>query len=259
MQLTVHCLIKNEENFIFYAIKSVVDFVDKIIIFDTGSTDKTVAIVNSLVNQYPHKIIFEEKGDCNKSQHTLLRQEMIEKTKTEWFMVLDGDEIWTKRGMEEALRSIHESPAVECLIAPFYLLVGDVFHRHYKAGAIEMLGKKDFFYPRFFKMVKGIHWHGDYDQDMVFNQHNTVFFNQHNTLILQSKFWHASHLQRSTIDNVFSSGGLRSEKSINTYFLIGRKIQEPVPEVFEDKKLSFINSFVYFWLWIMKKILKKIR
>jgi glycosyltransferase involved in cell wall biosynthesis len=101
MQLTVHCLIKNEENFIFYAIKSVVDFVDKIIIFDTGSTDKTVAIVNSLVNQYPHKIIFEEKGDCNKSQHTLLRQEMIEKTKTEWFMVLDGDEIWTKRGMEE--------------------------------------------------------------------------------------------------------------------------------------------------------------
>jgi glycosyltransferase involved in cell wall biosynthesis len=56
MQLTVHCLIKNEENFIFYAIKSVVDFVDKIIIFDTGSTDKTVAIVNSLVNHPRRKL-----------------------------------------------------------------------------------------------------------------------------------------------------------------------------------------------------------
>ena len=58
--ITAHCLIKNEENFVWYAIKSVVDFVDKIIVFDTGSTDKTVELIKKLAEEYPEKIIFEE-------------------------------------------------------------------------------------------------------------------------------------------------------------------------------------------------------
>ncbi len=256
--LTAHCLVKNEENFIFYAVTSVINFVDKIIIFDTGSTDKTIDIISSLIKQYPNKIIFEEKGICDKATHTLLRQEMIEKTQTDWFMILDGDEVWTTRGMEEVFSVIKNKPMAECLIAPFYLLAGDVFHRHYKKGAIEMLGKKDFFYPRVFKMIKGIHWHGDYDQDMVYNQENKIFFNEHNTVILKNKFWHATHLTRSSVDDVFSSGGVRSKKVINTYFLVGRKIQEPLPEVFGDMRLSYIKSFLYFWLWIIKKIFYKL-
>mgnify|MGYP000359384862 CR=1 FL=1 len=142
LSITAHCIIKNEENFVEYAIRSVVDFVDQIIVFDTGSTDKTVSIILELQTRHPNKIFFEEKGSCDKKRHTELREEMLNKTNTEWFMILDGDEVWTKRGMEEVLSVINSSLEVECLIAPFYLCVGDVYHRYYKDGSFEILGKK---------------------------------------------------------------------------------------------------------------------
>lgn len=251
MSITAHCLVVNEENFIWYAIKSVIDFVDKIIIFDTGSTDKTVAIIESLANEYPNKIIFEEKGQCNKKQHTELRQEMIDRTTTDWFMILDGDEVWTIRSMQEAIKTIQVNSNIDCLIAPFYLCVGDVFHRYYAKGSIEMLGKKDFFYPRFIKMKENVHWDGDYNQDvLVFADGREVFRNE-TTIILQNRYWHLTHLKRSALDDQdFSSYGSRKEKRRETYFILGRRIKESVPEVFNLKPgiapLGGVQSFVNF-------------
>ncbi|MBU1256082.1 hypothetical protein KKA49_00135 [Patescibacteria group bacterium] len=48
IKIIVHCLVKNEERFIWYAIKSVLPFVDKIMVWDTGSTDKTIQIIKSI-------------------------------------------------------------------------------------------------------------------------------------------------------------------------------------------------------------------
>ena len=46
-RITVHTLVKNEERWIWYALKSVLPFVDQIIVWDTGSTDKTTAIIRA--------------------------------------------------------------------------------------------------------------------------------------------------------------------------------------------------------------------
>ena len=67
--ITAHCLVKNEENFVGYAIKSVVDFVDKVIVFDTGSTDKTIETVQSLIKEYPSKIILRKKAFVMKTTY----------------------------------------------------------------------------------------------------------------------------------------------------------------------------------------------
>lgn len=259
--VTAHCLVKNEENFIYYAVKSVINYVDKVIIFDTGSTDKTVELIQKLVKEYPEKIIFEEKGPCDKIRHTQLRQEMLDRTKTNWFMILDGDEIWTKRGMEDALKIINENKKAECLVAPFYLCIGDVFHRHYKSGLTKTSGKNSFSYPRFLKIIDGLRWRGDYDKDTLVNKRGEVFFNSGNTILLKNKYWHVTHLMRSGIGIDYSSGDLlRWEKVVNTYFLIGRKIKEPAPEVFGNNtkqlKLIFFKSFINFWIWNIKKLTK---
>ena len=253
---------KNEENFIYYSLKSVINYVEQIIVFDTGSTDRTVEIVKSLMEEYPGKILFEEKGLCDKERHTILRQEMIEKTKTSWFMILDGDEIWSSGGMLEILKNTSDTASsIECLIAPFYLCVGDIFHRYYKRGSIQILGKKDFFYPRVFKLTQGIKWHGNYGLDFLVNDNEEEFFNNSNSLFLKNKYWHVTHLVRSSISNDYSSGGLRSDKEIRTYFLIGRKINEKVPNVFNDKlrsfRLSSLKSFVNFFTFLKKNLLKR--
>ena len=75
---------KNEENFIWYSIMSVINYVDKIIIYDTGSDDKTIDIINKINNK---KIILREiKTD--KFYEDKLRQQMLNETTSDWFIVL---------------------------------------------------------------------------------------------------------------------------------------------------------------------------
>lgn len=260
-KITTHCLVKNEENFIWYAIKSVIDYVDQIFIFDTGSTDATVEIIKKLIGEHPDKIIFEEKGYCDKKRHTELRQEMINRTTTDWFMILDGDEVWTDRGIKEAVDILNSNSKVECLVAPFYLCVGDIFHKYYKKGDFEILGNKDFFTPRFIKNIRGVHWSGDYNQDTLIFNDNQNIIKKDNTIILKFRYWHLTHLKRSSTDgDDYSSYGSRKEKRRLTYFLIGQKIKESIPEVFfttdlKCQPLDCFKSLFNFFRLLLKKSL----
>ncbi len=255
--ITAHCLVKNEENFVGYAIRSVVDFVDKIIVFDTGSTDKTVRIVQELAVEYPHKILFEEKGECDKQRHTQLRQEMLDRTTTDWFMVLDGDEVWTKRGMEEVSEVIANNNSIECLVAPFYLCVGDIYHRYYKRSNFRILNRVGSFSPRIIQKTQDIHWSGAYGNDTLLFGDGSIINNLENTLFLKHKYWHLTNLPRSSFDHTdFSSNGNRSEKRRITHFLIGRKIKDKIPEVFGDDfyHLGHIMSVINFLKLLISKV-----
>ncbi len=240
MKLAVHCIVKNEENYIWYALTSVVAFADKIIVFDTGSSDKTVSIIKELQVHYPN-IIFEEKGECDQKRHTELRQEMIERTMSDWFMILDGDEVWSRRGMEEIMR-VMSTEDTECFIAPFYLCVGDVYH-YSKKGAYTLRGKVVHATPRLFKNNKGLHWSGSYNHDAICDNEGRKVFEKEKVVFLQEKFWHLSHLRRSSIDDQeYSSGSSRKFKRRLTYFLIGKKIEEKIPEVFEENPGKYVKE-----------------
>ena len=263
--ITAHCLVKNEENFIWYAIKSVIDFVDQVIVFDTGSTDKTIEMVKELQQEYPDKIIFEEKGECDKKGHTDLRQEMIEKTRTDWFIILDGDEIWTKNGIEEIVSIINNNSNVECLIASFYLCVGDIFH-YSKKGFYNILGRQGHFSPKIYKKLPGIHWSGDYGKgDAIFNADKEIFINNGNSVFLQNRYWHTSSLIRSPKDAEIKLG---RHKEVMTYSLkfagMGFEIpkEEELPEVFKDindpvlARMPLFQSWINLFKFIFKKCLK---
>lgn len=249
MALTAHCLVKNEEKFVGYAIRSVIEHVDSMLIFDTGSTDQTVEIISALAKQYPDKIIFEEKGSCDRMQHTRLRQEMLDRTTTDWFMILDGDEVWTKRGMEEAIATITDEPSPRYLLAPYYLCVGDIFHHSIQGKyVIENLANlKIHALARFFKRVPHIRWQKEYSKDYLEDDEGLVVrFGQFQ--ILKNKFWHASALVRSSKDNEVALG---RHKQVMTYSikLIGEglPIWEPIPEVFQGgdaKRLPILKSWV---------------
>lgn len=261
MSLTAHCLVKNEEVFIRQVIESVINFVDSVLVFDTGSSDNTVAIVRELQNKYPTKIVFELKGAADHTRHTLLRQEMVERTKTDWWMVLDGDEVWSQAAMQEARLIMSSQSKIDCIIAPFYLCVGDVYHATRRAPQIEMFNRKEYWYPRFFRRKPGMRWRGDYNQDTVYNEIGEVFFKMENSAILTHRYWHLTHLRRSAVDyDVYSSTGVRALKLINTYFLVGKKIAETIPEVWHNdvqiKKMSWLKSFVNFWTWSFGKCIR---
>lgn len=258
MSLTAHCLVKNEEVFIEAAIRSVIDFADCVLVFDTGSTDRTVEIVTNLQKEFPQKIVFEKKGVANKQRHTDLRQEMVERTQTDWWMILDGDEVWSQSALAEAAKAM-TTTAVECIIALFYLCVGDVYHATRRAPQIEMFGRREYWYPRFFRNTPGMYWQGDYNQDTIYRANGEVFFTEKNSVVLRYRYWHMTHLLRSTTDATdYSSGGTRAAKLIPTYLGVGKKINEPLPLVLQSKfkPLSFGRAVLNLVMLAGRRIFK---
>lgn len=128
--LTVHMMLCNEERWCWYAIMSVIDFADQMIIFDTGSSDRTVEIVNSIINsnKYRDKIIFEERGKVDRGAFIELRNEMVQRTKTDYFMVVDGDEVYYFGQMEIIRKMLDSNENYEIGVVGFVNCAGDVKH-----------------------------------------------------------------------------------------------------------------------------------
>ena len=110
MKVWVNCIVYNEENFIWFAINSIIDFVDKIIVWDTGSQDLTVKIIEEIKKKYPEKIEFKEVGKVSGNSYTKIRQQMLEISKCDWVLILDGDEIWFEDSIKKVTFS-GSSPA----------------------------------------------------------------------------------------------------------------------------------------------------
>ena len=139
MKICAHVLLKNEENFIWYSIMSVINYVDKIIIYDTGSDDKTIDIINKINNK---KIILREiKTD--KFYEDKLRQQMLNETTSDWFIVLDADEIWWDDSIKLITDLIRkDGDRLDSIVVPTVNMVGDIFHYQEKeAGRYNLAGK----------------------------------------------------------------------------------------------------------------------
>ena len=126
MKIVAHSLVKNEEEWIWYSLMSIIDYVDEIMVWDTGSTDNTVSIIKSIPSP---KITFVEYGPIDAPGHFKVRQEMLEKTKADWMIMLDGDEIWPDDAIKRTINTIKaEGNKYEYLISRYKNMIGDIYH-----------------------------------------------------------------------------------------------------------------------------------
>ena len=268
--ITAHCLVKNEEMYFWYSVKSVIDYVDKVLIFDTGSKDATSKIALKLLREYPDKISYQKKDVCNHIKQNAYKQEMLEMTTTDWFMILDGDEVWTKRGIEEAVETIAlDKDRLDCVGADTYSCMGDIFHDHNKKLVAKFNSHVTFFLARFYKLYPGMVWLWNEQRvDGYFMREGKLICDvAEKTLILKNKFWHMTNLRRSYFDdNDFTGNRLtetRKSKRRNTYFIVGKKIKDELPEVFDEdfkknNRLDFWKSFFNFWPYLFRRMISKI-
>lgn len=143
-KIWAHILVKNEERFIWYSVTSVLQHVDKALIWDTGSTDKTVKIIKALKKKYQDKIVFKEIGDVTIDEFTQIRQQMLNETKCDWFLVVDGDEIWWDESIRKVVDLINKrGDIIESVVVPNINMVGDMYHHlEEKAGLYKLAGRK---------------------------------------------------------------------------------------------------------------------
>lgn len=103
--LTPALMIRNEEYWIHYVLKDLLQVFPRIIVLDTGSTDDTKRIIRdtaTVINCGKLELIEENYG----SDASLIgngRNILRALVDTKWMFLVDGDEIWTKPQLENLL------------------------------------------------------------------------------------------------------------------------------------------------------------
>lgn len=150
MKITVHTLVKNEARFIWYSLMSVIKYVDRVRIWDTGSTDGTLEIIEEIAKtpEAKGKELFQiKKLKLEKFDEAELRRQMLTEDvgtiPEDWFIVVDADEIWWDGSIRTLTETIRRDGAkYESIVVPSINLVGDMYHYQEKqAGRYHLAGR----------------------------------------------------------------------------------------------------------------------
>lgn len=202
MKIWVNTIVNNEENFVWFSIMSAVDFVDQILIYDTGSTDKTVSIIKEVQKLKKNKIRLTEVGKTDKNEFPKLRQKMLEESECDWILILDGDEIWWEDSIKKLVKEINiRGDKIEGLVVPMIVPVGDIFHmQDEEAGKYRLLGKRGHLSLRAIsKSIPGLHVDLPYGKESYFDLDNNLIQERQDVVFLDTPYLHMTHLKRSNI------------------------------------------------------------
>ncbi len=231
--LTVHMVVKNEDRFIWYALNSVLPYVDKVIIFDTGSTDKTVEIINSFADE---RIKFQSIEIKEAKDIGRLRQQQIEETNTPWFWIVDGDEIYHSSLCKEIVNIVRkEGKNLEGIVVGRYDLLGDVYHfQDESVGKYNLFDRQGHFVLRLINKenIAGLHVEGLYPYEGYYDKNGQELINhdKQRFYFAKGRLFHAMYLQRSTHGASLSDTLHRNKWKIE----LGKRIKDKklIPEVF---------------------------
>lgn len=236
VKIVAHCLVKNEDRFIWYSLQSILPFVDQIMVYDTGSTDNTVEIINSINSP---KIKFREVGEVDAYSFTDIRNQMLKDTPTDtnWLMILDGDEIWSQRSIKKVTEYIKSHSEIESVVVKTNNLVGDIYHRSPDwAGQYHLAGKVGHLNLRFInlKKIKGLHLEKPHGQQGYYDGEGRLIQDRNGVEFLDVTYSHATHLQRSSN----RADDLTVIKRAKKYKIeLGVKVKKKdLPEVFFQKR-----------------------
>lgn len=239
MKITGHCVVRNEDIWVWYALKSVLPFCEQILVYDTGSSDKTVERIKSLNSP---KIILEKKGVVDAQGLVNLRKEQIERTKTDWFLVIDGDEIWPEENIQKVIEAA--STSSEETVAIFNRVrncIGDVYHYlPESAGRYKIAEVEGNLNIRLIKKTSDLSIKGRYPLEAYTIDGKPIQDFPKRLVFLDTWLLHTSFLRRSSSDNNKTSGSFGRKKFWEKGLTLDDK---EIPEVLLDNNPPFDNTF----------------
>lgn len=244
MKIAVHTLVKNEGRFLWFAVASVAPYVDRVLLWDDGSTDNTIKIIAELKEKFGKKI--DARLIDKNTEFKNLRGQMLKETNEDWFLVVDGDEIWWDQSIKAMVREIKKNGKnLESIVVPTINLVGDIYHyQEEAAGRYELAGRKGHLNLRAVnKNIPGLSsdkphgtwgWTDLAGKMIQYRKNKKIKF-------LESPYLHASFLQRSDFWQGDKSVPKRAKK-LKHEIGISFPLDFYYPEVFFKERPKFIIS-----------------
>jgi glycosyltransferase involved in cell wall biosynthesis len=106
MDVDVVIITKNSEHMLSECLKSVYKNVpvNRLIVVDGGSTDKTLAIMREFQKKHGNILVLQDRGT-----RATARQKGIDQVKTEWFMFVDSDAVLCKDWFKKAEKHLGQN------------------------------------------------------------------------------------------------------------------------------------------------------
>lgn len=236
--VTAHMVVKNEDQWVWFAIQSILPYVDKILITDTGSSDKTLECIRSIKS---NKIILNVVPCQSPKEVTAVRQSQIQATTTDWLWIVDGDEIYSNECAAEVVKNICSNKFSVGVIRRFDLL-GDIYHRQKESiGEYSMFGQKGHLLVRLInqKLLPGLLVKGDYPlEGYRWRDGSIENLDPTKVFITQSYLYHTMYLKRSSNGSILPTMINRSKYKIEK----GIRVTASYPQVFDLPRPAFIPN-----------------
>jgi glycosyltransferase involved in cell wall biosynthesis len=196
--ITTHTIVRNEEYWIWYALMAVKDYVNEMLVYDDNSADKTVNIIRGIGDP---RIKLQTGKLLTPADYTQERNRMIQQTKTEWFLILDGDEVWNRSMFFRLLEfagylNIH----IDSVSMRTRNCIGDIYH-YLPEDAVryQLLGRRGHLSTRLFRNRLGLHWKGDYPLESLRNARGGyATVDPRRSAFFEGFYWHMTHLPRTS-------------------------------------------------------------
>lgn len=235
MKVWGHTLFQNESKWLWFSVMSAVNHLDKILLWDAGSTDGSFEIAKAIKDKYPKKIDLKQVGKLSSNDFTKVRQEMLEQTTSDWFLMLDGDEIWWEGSIKKLINQIKRNePEIESIVVPTLNLVGDIFHYQEKAAGKYRFGelKGNYNLRAIKRSIPGLYSKNPHGTWGWADKNKKMIQDRNTFKFLNAPYLHATFLPRS--------GSSFSDKEVNKRF---KKLKHEIGESFP---LDFYYPEVFF-------------
>nr|WP_275297846.1 glycosyltransferase [Clostridium sp. YIM B02551] len=168
-------IVKDEEEYLATCLESAKDIVDEIIVVDTGSSDRTVAIAksfNAKIHYYKWNNSFSEA-----------RNESLKYATKDWILILDADEELRNESVEN-FKKLLDGSLNEDTIYFFETL-------SYYGDSIDKASININLNPRLFKNNQGTHYEGEIHNQLIYSE------KKYGVICKDIKIYHYGYLNKS--------------------------------------------------------------
>lgn len=195
-RITGHTIVKNEAIWVKKSLESVLPYLDKILVWDTGSTDSTVQLIQSIKSS---KIFFKQCGPVDREGLVRLRNAQIKATETDWFLLVDGDEIWPKANLIQLIKAIAKArPETIALVNRTRNCVGDLDHYLPESKGRYRIGPwSGHLNIRAIRNLPGLTVAGSYPNEAYLYRGKKLQDQQERLELVDTWYYHTTHLKRT--------------------------------------------------------------